>query len=285
MTTLYIIGNGFDLWHGLNTRYSDFYEYAKETLDEIEAYYAVDPSINHPWHDFENCLGTYDWETLYDDYNEIDMSLESFSPSEVFGLEDEIKEQTDLHVNRIKGLFRDWICEVDVTLAKTKIMFDPDSLFITFNYTPTLTRVYGIDEQKVLHIHGSAENDDELIFGHGESGYETPDVDVNGDSNRTMFTDSENAAKYPFYAFKKPVDDILHKYKNYFSTLNCVTKIVVIGHSLNNIDLPYFKELAKNSTGCRWQVFCYTPAEFQHNRNQLISCGVSDLNIETCGYS
>jgi hypothetical protein len=39
MTTLYIIGNGFDLWHGLPTGYGDFYEHAKEALDEMEAYY------------------------------------------------------------------------------------------------------------------------------------------------------------------------------------------------------------------------------------------------------
>ena len=36
MTTLYIIGNGFDLYHGLPTSYTDFYEFGKKLLDEIE---------------------------------------------------------------------------------------------------------------------------------------------------------------------------------------------------------------------------------------------------------
>lgn len=32
--------------------------------------------------------------------------------------------------------------------------------------------------------------------------------DLNGDSNRTMFTDEEGAAKYPFYVLQKPVNEV-----------------------------------------------------------------------------
>ncbi len=62
MTSLYIIENGFDLWHGLPTGYIDFYEHAKEALDEMEAYYVSGDSLERPRHDFEDCLGTYDWQ-------------------------------------------------------------------------------------------------------------------------------------------------------------------------------------------------------------------------------
>lgn len=42
MTKLYIIGNGFDLWHGPPTGYDNFYIFTKELLDEMENYYIFD---------------------------------------------------------------------------------------------------------------------------------------------------------------------------------------------------------------------------------------------------
>lgn len=33
MAKLYMIGNGFDLWHGLPTGYDRFYAFAKEMID------------------------------------------------------------------------------------------------------------------------------------------------------------------------------------------------------------------------------------------------------------
>lgn len=58
MTKLYIIGNGFDLWHKLPTSYDLFYDFAKDTLDELESYFYIDTTQGGPWSDFENCLGT-----------------------------------------------------------------------------------------------------------------------------------------------------------------------------------------------------------------------------------
>ncbi|WP_051126707.1 AbiH family protein [Pseudomonas coronafaciens] len=43
---------------------------------------------------------------------------------------------------------------------------DPQAFYLTFNYTNTLAKIYGIDPDQVLHIHGSADNGDELILGH-----------------------------------------------------------------------------------------------------------------------
>ena len=58
---LYILGNGFDLAHGLKTRYSDFRDYlAKKQrnkisslLDTLESVYDQDKL----WSDFERALG------------------------------------------------------------------------------------------------------------------------------------------------------------------------------------------------------------------------------------
>jgi hypothetical protein len=187
-------------------------------------------------------------------------------------------------IESIRELFRQWISDIDLSGAKPKIAFDWNSKFLTFNYTETLQCVYEIPDTKVFHIHGSAKADDDLIFGHGESCNEEPEVDENGESNRTMFTDAEGAAKYPFYALQKRVLDVIDGSSEYFSSLHDIKNIVVIGHSLNKIDLPYFQEVAKKTPDCPWLVYCHEKSDCEHHRSQLIQCGVNALRIETCAY-
>lgn len=125
---------------------------------------------------------------------------------------------------------------------------------------------------------------DKLIFGHGTLREEEPEFDENGESNRTMFTDSEGAAKYPFYAFKKPVSEFVKSNQSYFKALCGVKKIVVMGHSLNNIDLPYFQEIARNTLGCNWLVYCHKEPDVEHHKIQLLRCGIAASCITTCSY-
>ena len=162
--------------------------------------------------------------------------------------------------------------------------FAPKSRFLTFNYTSTLQSVYGVDDKNVFHIHGRSDKSDELIFGHRKTMEEEPELDENGDSNRTIFSDAEGAAKYPLYALQKPVDEIIHRNREYFESLHGITDVMVIGHSLNNVDLPYFRELAQNMVGSRWFVYCKDEEKagcFQ----QLLNCDIREENIHMCMYS
>lgn len=219
MTTLYIVGNGFDLWHELPTSYSEFNAFAEEALSELENYYSFDFSGQGPWCDFENSLGKFDWRAFYNDHNHIDAASESFRPSFIYCLEDDLVDQTDQHVDGIRECFQEWVSEIDVTTAERKLEFTENAKFLTFNYTSTLQVAYGIPDQQILHIHGKAEAFDELIFGHGETMEEEPEFDKYGESCRTPFSDAEGAAKYPFYALQKPVGAVLEIHKNFFESL------------------------------------------------------------------
>lgn len=284
MAKLYIIGNGFDLWHELPTSYDNFYVFAKGLLDEMESYYLFDMTHSGPWSDFENSLGLFEWQHFYEAYNHIDVASDSFRPSEVYGLEDELTEQADRHVEAIKESFREWIEEIDVSTVRQKLNLPKDASYLTFNYTSTLQSVYGIPGDKILHIHGQAGNYGELIFGHGETREEEPELDENGDSNRTMFSDAEGAAKYPFYAFQKPVNEVLKNNLEFFESLDDILEITVIGHSFNKIDLPYFRKLANKSNSAKWLVGTYKESDAIHHVQQLVSCGVAAANIRTCTY-
>jgi ADP-heptose:LPS heptosyltransferase len=123
------------------------------------------------------------------------------------------------------------------------------------------------------------------VFGHGESLKEEPEYDENGDSNRTMFSDAQNSAKYPFYAFQKPVSEILKKNRLLFESQRDISNIVVIGHSFNEIDLPYFRRLADCASSARWRVYFYNPAEREHHFKQLVKCGVPADRFQVYTYS
>lgn len=278
MTVLYIIGNGFDIWHDLPTRYEHFYQYANDTMDNVERYF--DPGdINKPWHDFENSLGTYSWKELFEQYDYTDISSDDFRVSETYGLHDELAERADELHNSITQCFVEWVENINVSDAHKKFVFKSQSRFITFNYTQVLQIVYGIDDAQIFHIHGKADCGD-IIFGHGLELENEPEFDSNGDSNRTMFTDAENAAKYPLYAFKKPTKKIISDNKRYLDSLLGLNQIEVIGHSMADVDIPYIDEIAKRNIGITWVVYFYQESDREKFRRQLHKCGVeTDLIV------
>jgi len=190
MTTLYIIGNGFDLQHGLPTRYSDFYKFETEALDALTHWVFPSGSGNQLWCSFEDDLGTFDTDGFYAAHDHTDFHSESFKPSEAFCLEDELTQVSEDLVGGIQEQFQEWIREIDIAAVPRQIVLEPDARYLSFNYTSTLETVYGVAADKVLHIHGSSVSWDELIFGHGQSREEEPELDEDGESNRTMFSDA-----------------------------------------------------------------------------------------------
>ena len=284
MTTLYIVGNGFDLWHGLPTSYGEFNAFAEEALSEFESYYSSDFSVQGPWCDFENTLGKFDWKAFYDDHNHIDVSSGSFRPSFIYCLEDDLAEQTNQHVERIRECFQEWVSEIDVSLAERKLVFAENAKFLTFNYTSTLEIVYAVPDGQVLHIHGKADTYEELIFGHAETIEEEPEFDEYGESTRTPFSDAEGAARYPFYALQKPVEAILKNHKAFFDALEHVDKIIVVVLSLNKVALPYFKQVAEKAPTASWTVCSFKSEEGVNHAQALLQCGVTPAQIRLCGY-
>ena len=288
MSILYIIGNGFDLYHGLPTNYKDFYEFGRELLDEIEEFYLLEISDTNPWSDFENSLGKYNWKSFYDFHNHIDVDDEGFRPSFVFGLHDDIAQQTDHQVEAIRECFQQWIEDIEVLSALKILSFAENARFINFNYTSTLQDVYGVDDINLLHIHGCVKNYDELIFGHGETMEEEPEFDEDGEPRRTMFTDAEDAAKYPFYALKKPVDEVLKMHQRFFDLLKNIQEVIVIGHSISKIDWPYFVKISRNAPDAIW-TYCLRDKEIMGEETEytskLCECGVHRDNIRFTRYA
>lgn len=284
MQTLYIIGNGFDLYHGLPTSYAAFHHYVidhcNDLENDLEEYFRLRTNDKYLWTNFEEDLGTFEWKSFFDQHNDLDIMDDNFRPSFAYGLEDEIREQADVLKDSIKKAFCDWIDTVDISGVKRKYEFAANNYLISFNYTMTLEEMYGIEPSRILHIHGDVVNDPgELIFGHNAVLEEEAELHENDDSNRMLFSDSEGAAKSLFHQFFKPVEETIINNSKNFDSLKNLKNIYVLGHSINQIDIPYFIQINNRSKEAAWNVSYYIDDEKEKLTQTLIKLGLSEKQI------
>lgn len=265
MRTLFVIGNGFDLYHGLPTSYSHFNLYVKEVdpelADTLDNYFNLKCNDKYLWCDFENDLASYDNDAFFDAYNQIDVMAESFRRSDCDGLEDELLEESEKLVSKVKEVFTEWIESIEYPEVSDLIMpllhLGKDSIFINFNYTDTLEVFYDIPKENIKYIHNNAGDfSGELIFGHSQldDGVDDNTFDENGEPTRTMFTDAQNASRSPFFAFQKDTAAIIDEHLSFFDDLKDIDRIVILGHSLSVVDWPYFKVIAERCPSATWEV-------------------------------
>ncbi|MEH7889894.1 bacteriophage abortive infection AbiH family protein [Elizabethkingia meningoseptica] len=287
MPKLYIIGNGFDLSHQLETSYEDFCKYLQQNFQDLmykmDEYFSFKVSEKYLWTDFENDLGTFNFKAYFGDLNEIDVLHESFKPSEVYSLEDEMQQEIDRFIDEIRTAFTNWISELDISLGKVKnIKFSNKDYFINFNYTETLEELYNINTSKIFYIHNKANNYMDLTFGHGEINERYPkDKELNeeGDSNRTLFTEAENIARYPFYAFQKKTNKVLENHYEEFNKFNDCNEIFILGHALGKVDLPYFRKIKEMLPNASWKISYYSNNEKLKLKSIAIELGIKKNNI------
>ena len=243
---LYIIGNGFDLYHSLPTSYRHFRDYVKEHDNElaelVDKYYM--PKKLDFWNDFEENLGNFDDDLLRDycqKYLE-DYGCDNWRDAFHHDYQYELDRKIDRITQGIRKSFCNWLSQISFErLEKKAIPIERDAYYLTFNYTRTLEKIYDIPMQNILHIHGTFEGheNDEIIYGHGGHPYI---IEKAIDDPRVA--EGEEIIKDYFEKTTKPVKQIIHKYQKFFYRMIVdVTNVTIIGHSMNEIDYPYFKRI------------------------------------------
>ena len=174
MAKLFIIGNGFDLHHGMKTSYKDYKHYLNKTnrkttsiifemyplLNNINNRTDNDEMIDLLWSDVEG-NSTFDYELWADS---IDSSLDEYSKgSKSLQAQSDIKKAKKFY----RDIFKEWVNTISLGDKKTDIeeLILPEDYFITFNYTLTLEELYNIPSNHILHIHGKIDDNNELEFG------------------------------------------------------------------------------------------------------------------------
>lgn len=267
---LWIIGNGFDRAHGLPTGYGDYYKFLIATGEKwmanmLEFYFGN--VAEHPgnilWSQLEKALGIYSIEAIYDFLKE-GHSLDIDHVSQYVG---EVEAEVQYHFveicERFSETFTDWCYSIGLNGVKTNSLFAffANDRFLTFNYTDTLECVYGIDAEKVLHIHGRAASRDELIVGHNNpakmpNGIEDDFLDNTANIRAIVETVNKLEKKAP---------KIIACNRMFFDSLGNIDEVKVYGHSIEEVDMPYFEEVRKGvDQNAQWHFYCHDDEKQRH---------------------
>lgn len=279
---LYIIGNGFDLHHDLKTSYAAFCLYVRENDKELYEFleWYVDAELDKDglWKDFEKSLGTFDHGTFYSDYDYTEPSSDNFKSSDMFGVEDELSEKAEMMIEKMRQALYYWLDEIDYPdNGYNTLPLDAKARYLTFNYTATLNRLYSIPNKNILHIHHAiTTHGSDLVFGHGSIIEEEPLFDEEGNGNypSSSHSNAESASKMLLAHFHKDTEDIIKKNADFFDNLWGIDEIIVLGHSLNEIDLPYFEYIMKIvGNDIKWTVSYHSDDECEGMNDRLKSIG------------
>lgn len=254
---LYIIGNGFDIHHGIHSKYYDrkdgdcFRKWLEE--NDCDLLCRLDDIFGYPqeewWEKFEENLASV--ETLKVAYEE------AFEHYPNFGSDDfrdrdwyEAEIATEIRLNglysEILNALNKWISQLPRGNKKKKIrLFNEDSHFISFNYTHTLEDLYGVPRERILYIHGCL-NEEPLVFGHGmqysdlQKIMERFEKVEEGDF---VYQRAKDSALFSVASHRKNVEEIIGEHLKWFERLYNITDIHIFGHSLGTIDVPYFYKI------------------------------------------
>lgn len=302
MKTLYLVGNGFDIQHGIKTPYSEFRSFLEmhhePFLTDFEAMYSIQPLddtepwcteaaqerwkksvLKDLWQTFEEEMGNPDVERMHD----MASSLAEQMP------EEGIKHTLDLYWNKLYGFSSDlqkyvleWLESIDTSSVipiKETLVENRSDVFINFNYTDVLERVYGA--KNVLHIHGGVPSctNTPPIMGHGNK-FIIDSYSRKAQSASEKFVEWEESicsaiAKFCASLYKD-TDAIIARNASFFSNLKDVDKLVSIGLSFGNVDAPYLARIAEEvNPTTKWIIYYYSPKDKNRLKDVFGILGIS----------
>ena len=292
MSNLYIIGNGFDLAHNLETDYWAFRKFLKKyyidflilfekiyninQLDPTE--YGYNPNIQEKWNDviynmlwssFEEFIGFPNIQEILDDSSSIldDMNLDA---GNIY-----IKDTMDEYWKKKYGFISDlhkyvneWILTVNLnnTSPKKISLIQSNDYFLSFNYTTLLEDVYKIEN--VMHIHGCVRKDINYppVIGHCNQQlinehiyYVKKNKKLDNDGEMSIHTAIVNYLS----SIYKDTKCYINANKRFFNHLKEIEKVIIFGWSAGEVDIPYLDMIQLSvSKNVKWEVYYYNQKSY-----------------------
>lgn len=267
MSRLYIIGNGFDIAHGIPSRYTDFRNYCQtnipEMFEKLNRYYR--DHVDDLWSSFEDNMpninqeAIFDWATINNqDWNQSWKGYNAFI--------DEIRHEVD-YVDSIKSDITKWFQSIELTnVHKLYCLSLENSLFITFNYTLTLEQIYHINSNQICHIHGSVQgNFPYLVLGHNMQ-----DQEINTIFSSVNEFEQEACSEVVnlIRGWRKDTQAVIAANEGFFDNLTEITDVFVLGHSMSDVDLPYFTRVKQIvNENVTWYISFYGTNDENRKKN------------------
>lgn len=318
MSTLYVIGNGFDGAHKLKTSYWHFREYLKKYAEEFYmnleknyGYFQIDvddyhigKNLNEVLKKRDNCVYESFWKTIEEELGKVnETAMLDFSQSIVsnFDLESGlvgIKDTLDYYwrgqysfIKQLQEYVFKWAKQIRLDKCIPiceELINNNEDVFLTFNYTNTLEKVYNIPTANVLHIHGGLPPYcyTKPILGHGN--YEAIKRCEKLVEEAEKEFDEASISIYNAIAnfYKDTLKDtrkLLNANSGFFEKLVNIHTVKVIGHSLGEVDFPYFERIIQcvdNNT--KWYVYFHEDHDEGRFKKILNTIGVCNNNLNVC---
>lgn len=273
--SLVIIGNGFDLMHGVESSYWDFQKTIGKN-SSLRFYMETYLDTSDLWSNLEESLGKLNY-SIFLNPGIIDMWLDNFGAydpdaqaADFFAAVETAIAPTFEIPRELKQWFKKWIKTLVVQSDdRPFLMLHGDYKVLSFNYTEFIETLYGAKSNNVCYIHGCRKNRNngkpsELILGHrpGMEDEQWDKVKLKPFKFKDPYkryimesaleTAAREAAWYEEETTKK-CSDIIKKHRSFFEELTTIKYIFVIGHSLSEVDYPYFEEICKK-TNAKWYI-------------------------------
>lgn len=321
MTDLLILGNGFDRHHGLDTDYKGTYQKVLYDIDPLlfdivnRVFFDETEEL---WNDFENHVGrlTHDFleefearvseeidrfnsensdpnvyafdpedDRYGDRYSEIDNAIHGVHANKPSA---ESLLGTDIRLNKLRSYLTEGLIKLTENANKTlegkdKFTFCSDVRVITFNYTETVEKLYGVAPESILHLHGTAHpvwgNKIDQVTKGEEISFDTENyyfdhnysVELADDGKYYPYpsniSDFESALSVDEEVSKlrEWVDSNFEEYgkqleeedlKKFLESIgeSKIDRVFVMGHSLGEVDIPYFQIVAEKFPDASWTI-------------------------------
>ncbi|WP_312151027.1 bacteriophage abortive infection AbiH family protein [Paenibacillus odorifer] len=300
MSSVFIIGNGFDLAHEIKTSYEDFHQDLKENYPDAsfkgyvpEAKMMPDGDMSYGAIDTVGFLikviseaeleseGGEKWSDLETSLSLGRLSLNEYLDDWVDDDDDnewhKVQRNENVAINlvgavlEISDYFSEWIESIEIDEFSPKNDFvnlidKENDLFLTFNYTQTLEVLYKV--KNVCHIHGEQGSD--LMFGHGDDATYTE-----------QFMDShvgaEDYLQEMHEKLRKDTAGAINRNQEFFRNISkSVDRIYSFGFSFSEVDQVYIQEICRRllTNDVTWVLNDFDREEEREKYRKVIkSCG------------
>ena len=295
-TSLFVFGNGFDLEHGYDTRYSDFKEWLmtapdgegfvgqfEDALEQLRGelpdfisylpnaddYYESD---NWLWSNLEKALGclpnAYEeafykteegFSNLHENCPEMGDDVEN-NPGERETVQSIIKfPNLNTIIDDFYTQLSDWIESVDSRIHDSSFVGTWSRPFQHGDKALTFNYTHTLEE--IYKIPRP-----EILHIHGESGSVTNPIILGHDDIEPpsdLFDGSEaykivdSVYGYSTRRTAKDTESIIERNDSWFNSLKGVDNVLVYGHSLNKLDHPYFLRLMEATRSTSWFIYVH----------------------------
>ena len=214
-TMLFIIGNGFDLLHGVPSSYHNF----RDTIGKsnilrftLETYIKKDDV----WGNFEDSLAYLDREMMLGTVDEwlsafsvpVDEDDDDFSAADFFAAQETATSPVFILTQELPKRFRRWINTLEPNNLSKPLagLLKVDARYINFNYTEFLEEIYEVPRENVVYIHGDRRDKKvQLVLGHGRDTEEVFEEWYQSNKNRKEFRPRLRGRKGRSYNNDNPV--------------------------------------------------------------------------------